>query len=425
MLGKIGNVISTLFSIFRPFIMGFLKTAGIVGIAIGAFVFLKNVFQELEKRTKIFSSIYKVMSDELANSASAFKPLITFFSQLGEKIKEVGSKAFGLFVFGLAKVIESINALVLSNPFGVFSEKTISSIAAINGRLKSFSGDLQAVAFDISKIPAEAERSIASVGDKSAVNLEEVARKLNSLRENLRNTGLTDTQVIERDQAESLETLRLAFENKLLLEQEYLDLRNKVNLDSLEKLRVIEDKSNKERQSKLDQANRIINQSLGNAISGGIQNVVASLAKGKSVFAEFGNFLIGMFGDLAIQLGQFYIADGLAKLALLAISPAAQIAAGASLIALGAIMKSFVSGGASGGGGTAAIGAQPRGGEFSTQTDGLADPEAVKDRAPQTNVEIVVQGSLVQQEELGQFITKTLNESFSKQGVTLTDARFA
>jgi hypothetical protein len=38
---------------------------------------------------------------------------------------------------------------------------------------------------------------------------------------------------------------------------------------------------------------------------------------------------------------------------------------------------------------------------------------------------VVVQGSLVQQEELGSFITETLNESFGKQGVAFTDARFA
>lgn len=407
-----------------PFLIPFAKIAAVAGTIVAAFVIVKNVFEELEKRTKVFSSLWGILTDELMRGASVFAPLIEFFTAFSDKVSEIGSKAFGMLVFGLAKAIQAVNALISLNPMGVFSDQTVAAVSAVNDRLQSLTSNLQSVAFDIRQIPGEAERAVASVGEKSSVNLEDLVNKLRTLRDELRNVGLSDKEIIERDQAESLETLRLAFENKLLAEQEYLALREKVNLDAQTKLKEIESKAAKERQQVLDQANRIINQSLGNAISGGIQQVVSSLAKGKNIFADFGSFLINLFGDLAIQLGQFYIADGLAKLALLQVSPGAQIAAGASLIALGSIMKAFFAGGIGGGaGGVAGIGAQPGPGQQPGGT--IADPAEIEERNPQTNVEIVVQGSLVQQEELGQFITRTLNDSFAKQGVRLTDARFA
>ena len=77
--------------------------------------------------------------------------------------------------------------------------------------------------------------------------------------------------------------------------------------------------------------------------------------------------------------------------------------------------------GQGGGGGGAGGG----GGQNDLFDNGVLDQADLEREEPKTNVEIVVQGSLVQQEELGTFITETLNESFGKQGVTLTDARFA
>ena len=98
------------------------------------------------------------------------------------------------------------------------------------------------------------------------------------------------------------------------------------------------------------------------------------------------------------------------------------IASGAAMAAFGGFLSASVSpqggGGASGGGGGAV------GGGVENELD-LTAPENVERNAPSTNVEVIVQGSLVQQEELGTFLTETLNESFGKQGVTLTDARFA
>jgi hypothetical protein len=100
----------------------------------------------------------------------------------------------------------------------------------------------------------------------------------------------------------------------------------------------------------------IVKGGIANSISGGIQNIVQSLAKGEDVFANFGKFLLSTFGDLAIQLGSFFITQGIAVEALNAISGTGAIIAGTALVALGSIMKAF-----SGGGGSSSSGSAPSG----------------------------------------------------------------
>jgi hypothetical protein len=313
----------------------------------------------------------------------------------------------------------------MQNPFNVFSKESISKITEINSKLKEFSSNLIDVGFDISKIPVEAERAVASIVQASSVNIEALVQKLNALREQFKDFGLSDAEIIRKREAEALETLRLSYENKLIAEKEYQTLKRQVIEDANNKIAELDKKAAENRQKILGESNRIINNGLANALSGGIKNIVKSIASGENIFKNFSAFIVQTFGDLAIQLGQFFIATGLATAALLKLSPGAMIAAGAGLVALGAILKSFVGKGigGGGGGGVASIGAQPSPGEFTTPD--VANPQSVERQAPSTNVSVTVQGSLVRQEELGQFITETLNESFAKQGVTLTDARFA
>lgn len=178
-------------------------------------------------------------------------------------------------------------------------------------------------------------------------------------------------------------------------------------------------------------ANRIINQGLVRTISGGIQNITAALAAGKNVFQEFGSFILTTFGDLAIQLGEFYIAEGIAKTALLNANPGAQIAAGAALIAVGSIIKSAFAGG----GGAGASGGAAASGVGATATDagtsgfdqsGLTDdPSAIQRSEPKTELSVNIQGDVLDSDESGTRIAKILSDSFGKQGIVLSDARFA
>jgi len=167
-------------------------------------------------------------------------------------------------------------------------------------------------------------------------------------------------------------------------------------------------------------ANKIINNQFAKSISGGIQNVIQSMAKGEDVMQNFTKFVVGAFGDLAIQLGEFYIAQGIANLALIKVDPTSQIATGAALVALGGIMKSFASGGIGG-----AAGGDTSNAGFSTEAPSVVDDVEEEERQVGTTVNLTVEGSLVQQEELGAYIADITSESNQKNGNVVLNPRFA
>lgn len=149
-----------------------------------------------------------------------------------------------------------------------------------------------------------------------------------------------------------------------------------------------------------------------------------AIATGQNALDAFAKALFKSIADQAVALGTNFVLTGTAMLFSPNPKDQAQapflIKSGAALAAFGG----FLGGLAGGGGGTATAGNTGIGEGNIPVTNTIADPEAEQERRqPSTNVEVVVQGSLVQQEELGEFITRTLNESFAKQGVTLTDAR--
>jgi hypothetical protein len=86
----------------------------------------------------------------------------------------------------------------------------------------------------------------------------------------------------------------------------------------------------------------------------GIGEFIGSLALGDANFADFGKMVIGVFADLAINVGKIAIGAGFAvagvKKALLTLNPAVAIAAGIALIAIGTAVKGALSAAASGGG---------------------------------------------------------------------------
>ena len=159
-------------------------------------------------------------------------------------------------------------------------------------------------------------------------------------------------------------------------------------------------------------------------IAGGVQTVTNALLKGEDAFEAFGQFILGVFGDLAIQLGQFFIAQGIAINATKAIDGSGAIAAGAGLVALGTILKSFA-GGSSDAGSSASGGGGAIGDTTTTESAELTEPENVVQSEPNTAVQFIVQGDVLDSQETGTKLATTLSEAFNKQGVALTDFRTA
>ena len=159
-------------------------------------------------------------------------------------------------------------------------------------------------------------------------------------------------------------------------------------------------------------------QTFAGGISKAVQSTVTAIQKGQNAFEALGKSILGIIGDLAIFVGQFVVATGIAKIALQALPGGAAIAAGLGLIALGTLLKnlsssSFVSGGGGGGG------ASTNGGGAPTTTPGQDVIQPKETLQKQTAVTVNVEGTVLDPVGVGQQIASILDETFNAGASTI------
>lgn len=154
----------------------------------------------------------------------------------------------------------------------------------------------------------------------------------------------------------------------------------------------------------------------------GMTNAFASVGKaivqGQNAFGAFGNAILMMLGNVAMQMGSFYIAAGAAAMWLNPASGWGMIAAGAALATLGGVLQALGTGGgtpaAGAAGGANAPGSSPMNPLY-TSPMSEQTPEAER-MAPQTGVQVVVQGNVFDSRETGLRIAEIINDSFDLNG---------
>lgn len=151
----------------------------------------------------------------------------------------------------------------------------------------------------------------------------------------------------------------------------------------------------------------------------------AALEKGEDAGKAFEKAMIGIFGDIAIQLGNFYIAKGIA-LSVDPLTPGSGIpliAAGAALNLLGGVLKAKAGGGGAGATAPSGGGTGGGGGGFTGSTDTFTPnaPEDFRDSTPKTAISVNVNGNILgtSDRSLGLAISEILSEQFSSQGLVL------
>lgn len=150
----------------------------------------------------------------------------------------------------------------------------------------------------------------------------------------------------------------------------------------------------------------------------GFTNAFAAVGKalvtGENVFSAFGSAILAMLGNVAMQMGSFYIAAGTAALFLNPAQGIGMIAAGAALGVLGGVLTALAgSGGGSPAGGSStnpAYTSEVGGGYGSSYT---SDQERM---TPQTGVNVVVNGNIFDNKESALQIAQLLNDSFDLSG---------
>lgn len=163
--------------------------------------------------------------------------------------------------------------------------------------------------------------------------------------------------------------------------------------------------------------------SLGRAVGQAFAAFGQALASGEDAGQAFVKSMLGVFADIAIQLGTSYILQGIAASAnpLTPGMGAPLITAGAALATFGGILKGL-SGGKSqttqqetGGG----IAASP-----STTTE-LTPTENLQRQEPQTAVSVTIQGDVLDSDESGSRIVSLINQAFDKKGVVINQGVMA
>lgn len=148
-----------------------------------------------------------------------------------------------------------------------------------------------------------------------------------------------------------------------------------------------------------------------------------AIGRGEDAWVAFRNSFLGILGDIAINMGNMFIAMGIANQAIPIfgnITGGAAIAAGAALVVLGGILKAFSGGSAgatamAGGGG---VGAEPATTPEAPAFDATA-PIGDGRMAPQTVVNFQVMGDILDSSDTQSRIVALLNDAIDTKGAVI------
>ncbi len=233
--------------------------------AISAALFaLFKALQVINERTGIFTELWDSLVGSFNETVSIFTPLIKLFKNFGKLIGNIAKKAFGLFVFGVSKVISSFLTLIKFitdavkklKSFSLFSsafanvkidEEQISSVEKAREKLDTFSDSLFNAGFEFSELKDKAKKATESINK----NIKLIDLKpLLQLQEELKDIGLTDLDKLKRQRAERLKIIQDALNSEGEAFRIAKELERKINLDFNTQLAAIRKKEQDEQDAK-------------------------------------------------------------------------------------------------------------------------------------------------------------------------------
>lgn len=373
------------------------KSPAVIGIIKGIGDVFNNIASAISKNNSIDSFITSGANAliVIANAVNDYliKPIV-LFGEIGNAVFQsvlggltVINQAFGLIYFSITKILSKV---------GVVSEEA----AAIAGQnLDSLTNKVTEQANNTKK--AFEDIGTSTFGEAIGNQIRTVDLALQQSLVSKSNLSLLDNQEIINVREKNAEYEKL-IQNLLGVGFAMEELRNK----SLTELKAIE--------SSVTQVATAFKSALVSGISNGVQTMVKSMAAGKFSFQAFGNMILGIIGNMAIQIGTTLVGIGIGiealKTSLLGLTGGPAIAAGIALIAIGALLTSLSSGGAE----TANV--QPGGGVASGGGVAAVAPTEVageqERQAPKTQVVVNVEGNVFNGREQAQFIAENLQEYF-------------
>lgn len=384
------------------------KYANQIGVA-------KDNLSEAQKQQALMNAVLAAGDAKFKNITESITPLANETKKLSVAFKEVGDSIATVINEKIGPALTSITASFT----GAFNNvaKKIEEV---------FLGKMPSVEDSISRIKAQIQDIENLKGfdpalyDQRQAELSQLKEKL-IIQEQLRNQQLTQSI---NDQQEI---------NTLNAKGEAYKKTNEERKAELEYLRSAQEEWENLQKAQANFGNFISGfeqgvkgmavsvMQLGKQMSGTFVNGFANsfgaigkaLTKGENVLDAFASSMLGVLGDLAMQLSTFFIAQGIALLFSVGGAPqgAALIAAGAALGVVGGALKAL-----SGGGG-GVPGSSPTTPSYTSDSNVGTTFTSDQERAQaQTGVQVIVQGNVFDSKETGLQIAQILSDSFDTNG---------
>lgn len=287
------------------------------------------------------------------------------------------------------------------------------------------------------KLIEETNKSETSGEDESAEK--EVINKT-QLAEKLKAIGVGRIAQLQQEQVDKQLVLDQGLETELLSEQEYLNRKLFLQQDYTAKIAAEEEKravtaagffetmrlesenfTNNEKSNQQQLAKSLKTLAV-NGYGTAFKNIGAALASGENAQNAFADAAKNAVADAASAVGDYYILDGVGRIA----KSYGADATGYQMLAAGTAMK--VLSGALGAGSSTPSGSsssESSSGTFTGDNETALSEQDVEERQTGTIINLEVGGSLVQQEELGAYISTVMSESNQKNSNVILEQRIA
>ena len=157
--------------------------------------------------------------------------------------------------------------------------------------------------------------------------------------------------------------------------------------------------------------------SVGSRVGSAFQAFGSALRKGEDAGQAFVNVMGKQIADIASQIGNFFIQAGIARIAAsygADTTGYVMVGAGAALNIIGGLISASIG---SGGGGAGS--ADTGGGTAATPATATTELAPAQKAEPNTNVQLIVQGSIYDSDETSSRLFDLLNTGFDKKGLVL------
>lgn len=368
---------------------------------------------EAGRQQALLNEILKVGNERFQNVNASITPVDESIKKLGVSYKEVGdtiaiatNNAFGS-LFNQILTNAARNLDVLNIKLGEFllgkTPTAAENVKLLNDQLKELEKSLL-----MSQVRGDVDRAAQIMSEIDALNQKKQIEQELLFQQQTKNA--VDLQAKQTNQEKLVQTYQITDamrEQWSVMDAYTAELKKQADQIALTS----------------QQIGGIVKAGIVNVISQSMQTLIGNLIKGKAAFQDFGKMVLGLMGQMAIQIGTVLLSTGIGMLSLKFLDPTGAIAAGLGLIALGSILSSLGEGGGpsgmnegvtANGGGVAFTGNQQL-----PADQGLTSFQAAERQPPNTVVNFTVQGDILDSDSTQQRIVSLLNDAIDTKGAVV------